>query len=76
MVVETRQARGTTIEVWGGGDLHAHGRPDDLATALQNLLVNAEVHAPGSPVVVHVSRVRPPWRSSSPTAGRGSPRTR
>ena len=56
MVVETRRARGTTIQVWGGGEVHAHGRPADLATALQNLLVNAEVHAPGSPVVVHVSR--------------------
>ncbi|QWZ08978.1 hypothetical protein KRR39_03865 [Nocardioides panacis] len=55
-VVETRRALGTRIQVWGGIDGHTHGRPDDLATALQNLLVNAEVHAPGSPVVVHVSR--------------------
>jgi signal transduction histidine kinase len=55
MVVETRRAQGTHIEVYGGGHLHAHGRPDDLATALQNLLVNAEVHAPGSPVVIRVA---------------------
>ncbi len=30
------------------------GRPGDLATVLQNLLVNAEVHAPGSPVTVQL----------------------
>ncbi len=33
----------------------AHGRPHDLTTALQNLLINAGVHAPGSPVEVDVT---------------------
>jgi signal transduction histidine kinase len=43
-VVETRRAMGARIEL---EDCHlsAHGRPGDVATVLQNLLVNAQRHA-------------------------------
>lgn len=51
-VVETRRAMGTEIEL-SDCDVRVHGRPGDVATVLQNLLVNAEQHA-GGPVVVTV----------------------
>jgi signal transduction histidine kinase len=55
-VVPTRRAAGLDVRL---GDIHgvAHGRPADLSTALHNLLVNAALHAPGSPVDVRSSRV-------------------
>ena len=54
-VVETRRAMGARIEL---EDCHltAHGRPGDVATVLQNLLVNAQRHA-RSAVTVSVQRV-------------------
>lgn len=51
-VVETRRAMGMQIEL-SDCDLRAHGRPGDVATVLQNLLVNAAQHAAG-PVSVTV----------------------
>jgi signal transduction histidine kinase len=50
-VIATQQANGLEVEA----DLpcmRVQGRPDDLAEALQNLLINARVHAPGSLVTV------------------------
>jgi signal transduction histidine kinase len=43
-VVETRRAMGARIEL-DDSHLQAHGRPGDVATVLQNLLVNAQRHA-------------------------------
>lgn len=54
-VVETRRAMGMDIEL-SDCDVRAHGRPGDVATVLQNLLVNAEQHAAG-PVTVRVGTV-------------------
>jgi len=54
--VATRIATGLDVRV-GPVDGRAHGRPGDLATVLQNLLVNAAVHAPGSPVEVSSTQV-------------------
>ena len=51
-VVETRRAMGMQIELTDC-DLRAHGRPGEVATVLQNLLVNAAQHAAG-PVSVTV----------------------
>jgi two-component system OmpR family sensor kinase len=49
--VQTRRATGQAVRLLGSAGL-VRGRPGDLATVLQNLLVNAAVHAPGSPVTV------------------------
>ena len=49
-VVETQRATGTTVELHMCG-LQAHGRSGDLATVVQNLLVNAVLHG-AEPVVV------------------------
>jgi signal transduction histidine kinase len=54
-VVETRRAMGLEIEL-SPCDVRAHGRPGDVATVLQNLLVNAQQHAAG-PVTVTVDEV-------------------
>ena len=51
--VATRRATGQDVRLHGSAGL-VHGRPGDLATVLQNLLVNAATHAPGSPVTVTV----------------------
>jgi signal transduction histidine kinase len=53
--VQTRRATGQEVRLAGRAGL-VRGRPGDLATVLQNLLVNAAVHAPGSPVTVTVAR--------------------
>ena len=45
-VVETRRAMGMEIDLHDCA-LRAHGRPGDLATVVQNLLVNADQHANG-----------------------------
>ena len=50
-VVSTRRAAGQDVRLRGTAGL-VTGRPGDLTTVLQNLLVNASVHAPGSPVTV------------------------
>jgi two-component system, OmpR family, sensor kinase len=52
-VVATLREQGLEVE-WEPDDVRALGRPDDLAQALRNLLVNAAVHAPGSPVALRV----------------------
>ena len=52
-VVETRRAMGMEIDLHDCA-LRAHGRPGDLATVVQNLLVNADQHA-GGPVTVHAT---------------------
>jgi len=53
--VETRRACGLQVRV---GDIAARavGRPGDLTTVLQNLLINAARHAPGSRVRIDASR--------------------
>jgi signal transduction histidine kinase len=53
-VVRTRRATGQRVRLAGTAGV-VRGRPGDLATVLQNLLVNAEAHAPGSPVTVQLS---------------------
>ena len=55
-VVETRRAMGARIEL-EECHLTAHGRPGDVATVLQNLLVNAQRHA-RTAVTVSAHRVR------------------
>jgi len=45
-VVEARRATGMDIDLHDCA-LRAHGRPGDLATVLQNLLMNADQHANG-----------------------------
>ena len=50
-VVQTRRAAGQDVKMRGTAGL-VTGRPGDLTTVLQNLLVNAGVHAPGSAVTV------------------------
>ena len=52
-VVRTRRATGQDVRVHGTAGV-VTGRPGDLATVLQNLLVNAGVHAPGSRVTVRL----------------------
>ncbi|HET7386932.1 MAG TPA: sensor histidine kinase [Nocardioidaceae bacterium] len=72
-VVGARRAAGLDVDVHPT-DCRAHGRPGDLATALQNLLVNAQQHAPGSTVTVRaVSR---PDRIEVYVADRGPGLTR
>lgn len=46
------QSRGMTVLTEVPTDLFAKGLPNETAEALQNLLTNAERHAPGSPVTV------------------------
>ncbi len=53
-VVDARRLLGTRVAVLAK-EVLAHGRPHDVATALLNLLVNAERHAPGEPVTVDVT---------------------
>ena len=56
VVAETVAAHGRSgqeVRVRGGTGI-AHGRPDDLREALDKLLDNAHVHAPSSPVTLHV----------------------
>jgi signal transduction histidine kinase len=50
-VVEPRRATGLEVSC-DVPALHAQGCPEDLATVLGNLLVNAQRHAPGAPVTV------------------------
>ena len=50
-VVDGRRLLGNEVAVLGT-DVVAHGRAHDLATALLNLLVNAERHAPGTQVTI------------------------
>jgi signal transduction histidine kinase len=55
-VVATRRATGLDVRL-GSTQGRAHGRPGDLATVLQNLLVNAQRHASGSSVEVSAVHV-------------------
>lgn len=50
--VTLAQSRGMTVLTEVPSDLFAKGLPNETAEALQNLLTNAERHAPGSPVTV------------------------
>jgi signal transduction histidine kinase len=52
-VTEVRRAAGLSVEVTPRS-ARVRGVPGDLATALQNLLVNAHQHAPGATVWVEV----------------------
>ncbi|MGZ8741714.1 MAG: sensor histidine kinase, partial [Nocardioides sp.] len=54
-VVETRRALGMEIDLHDCA-LRAHGRPGDLATVVQNLLVNADQHASG-PVTIRAMQM-------------------
>jgi signal transduction histidine kinase len=56
-VTATQQVIGLDITV-SGASAPARGRPGDVSTALTNLLVNAAVHAKGSPVKVDVTTDR------------------
>jgi two-component system OmpR family sensor kinase len=51
--IETRRASGLEVEVHDFS-CEAHGHPADLATVVQNILVNAQRHAPGARVRVCV----------------------
>jgi signal transduction histidine kinase len=53
-VVDNRRVLGASIAVLGS-EVRAHGRPHDLATALLNVVVNAERHAAGTPLAVDVT---------------------
>ncbi len=53
-VVRTQRATGQRVRLAGTAGV-VRGRPGDLATVLQNLLVNARAHAPGSAVTVQLS---------------------
>jgi signal transduction histidine kinase len=55
-VTDIRRAAGLRVDVTLS-PAHAQGVPTDLATALQNLLVNAHDHAPGATVRVGVRTV-------------------
>ncbi|MHB1739311.1 MAG: sensor histidine kinase [Actinomycetes bacterium] len=57
-VIATHQSDGLAVDADLGG-LRTLGRPDDLAEALHNLLVNARQHAPGSPVTVRAETAGP-----------------
>ena len=57
-VVLARRTTDQEVRVRGGAGI-AHGRPADLATALEKLLVNAWTYAPHSPVTVHVVAIGP-----------------
>ncbi|MGN6130944.1 MAG: sensor histidine kinase [Nocardioidaceae bacterium] len=46
-VIEARSAAGLDVTLAGPAARRAHGRPGDLATVLQNLLVNVQEHADG-----------------------------
>ena len=56
-VVTSYRSYGMSIDLQTGSFCWVHGRPADTATVVQTLLENARRHAPGSPVVVRVSRV-------------------
>ena len=53
-VVRTQRATGQRVRLAGSAGV-VRGRPGDLATVLQNLLVNAQAHASGSPVTVQLT---------------------
>jgi signal transduction histidine kinase len=52
-VAERRRGAGQVVRVRAGVGT-VHGRTAELASALDRLLVNAQTHAPGSPVTVQV----------------------
>jgi signal transduction histidine kinase len=56
-VTDVRRAAGLRVDVTLGS-AQVRGVPSDLATALQNLLVNSHDHAPGATVRVGVRTVR------------------
>jgi signal transduction histidine kinase len=70
-VAETRHATGLAVRL---GNIHgrAHGRPGDVATVLQNLLVNAHTHAVG-PVDVDCQEVDGTWEIRVIDHGPGIP---
>ena len=53
-IVRIRRAAGQVVRLTGSAGV-VRGRPGDVATVLQNLLVNAAAHAPASPVTVTVA---------------------
>jgi len=67
-VVETRRATGLQVRL-GPVQGRVLGRPGDLSTVLQNLLINAARHAPGSRVDIRVIAV--PGRVGVQVADRG-----
>lgn len=50
-VIEAQRAAGLVVDV-RVRDHRVHGQPGDLATVVRNLLVNAHLHATGSPVTI------------------------
>jgi signal transduction histidine kinase len=58
-LVVCERAMGQALEVEVVGDPVAEGRPADTAEVVRNLLDNARIHAPGSPVRLQVERFGP-----------------
>jgi signal transduction histidine kinase len=56
-VITAYRSYGMTIDLQASSFCWVHGRSADTATVVQSLLENARRHAPGSPVVVRISRV-------------------
>jgi signal transduction histidine kinase len=56
-VVTAQRAHGVQIDLQVGSFCWVRGRPADTATVVQTLLENARRYAPGSPIVVRISRI-------------------
>jgi len=56
-VITAERTQGMRIDLQLGSFCWVHGRAADTATVVQALLENARRHAPGSPVVIRISRV-------------------
>jgi signal transduction histidine kinase len=56
-VITAYRSYGMSIDVQASSFCWVNGRPADTATVVQSLLENARRHAPGSPVIVRISRV-------------------
>ena len=64
-VTALASVEGLAVEVGGSRSLLAVGRPEHTARIVRTLLDNAHVHAPGSPVQVHIGhRANSSWSAS------------
>ena len=73
-IVRIRRAAGQVVRLTGSAGV-VRGRPGDVATVLQNLLVNAAAHAPGQPGHRH-GRGRRRCRAAHGRGPRLRPRSR
>jgi signal transduction histidine kinase len=71
-VIAAEREAGLAVQSTLNG-LRAHGRPEDLATVVHNLLVNARRHAPGSPVVIRAEHAGSDLRIYAEDCGPGIP---